>query len=94
MTEYTNQNMFDEWFPEEALADVLAGRDVEVNIGQVRGAWKRQLEKEVCAGRLVKWKGHWYPTPGAPCGIGPLKTCYGLPEIRDHYASFKAPTGR
>lgn len=78
-----------DWFPENMLADVLAGRDVVPDIGQVKGAWKRALDHEVRAGRLVKWRGYWHPTPGAPWGIGPLKTCYGRPEIRDLFASGK-----
>lgn len=66
-----------------ALTDVLAGREVIPNIGQVKGAWKKALDKEVKAGRLVTWKGHWFPLAGASFGIGPLKTCYGTPEARD-----------
>lgn len=90
MAEYTNANLWDEWFPESVLADVLAGEKVIPNIGQVRGVFKNVLEKEVRAGRLAKWQGHWHPSPGAPWGIGPLKTCYGTPEIRDMYAEAKA----
>lgn len=88
-TEFTNANIWTEWFPEEALSDVLAGRDVVANIGQVKGAWKAALEKEVRAGRLAKWKGRWFPTAGAPWGIGPLKDCYGLPSIAAEFASFR-----
>lgn len=83
--EFTNANIWTEWFPESALADVLSGRDVVPDIGQVRGVWKRQLEKEVKAGRLAKWKGKWYPVAGATFGLGPDKTCYGVPELRDHF---------
>lgn len=89
MTEYTNSNIWSEWFPEEALREVLAGRDVIPNIGQVKGVWKRQLEKEVKAGRLAKWKGKWYPVAGASWGLGPDKTCYGTPELRDHFSAFR-----
>lgn len=89
MAEYTNANIWTEWFPESALADVLAGRRVVANIGQVKGAWKRQLQHEVRAGRLVTWKGKWYPLAGAPTGIGPLKTCYGTPEVRDGFAEMR-----
>ena len=67
-------------FPESMLADVLAGRDVVPDIGQVKGAWGSALKREVKAGRLITWKGYWYPVAGAPRGIGPLKTCYGTPE--------------
>ena len=82
-TEFTSANIWDEWFPETALANVLAGRKVVANIGQVRGAWKRQLEREVRAGRLVKWRGKWFPVAGAKGAIGPDKTCYGTAELRD-----------
>ena len=90
VTEYTSANIWQDWFPEEALADLLAGRAVETNIGQVKGAWKRALAHEVKAGRLVTWQGHWYPVPGAPWGLGPLKTCYGTPEIAAYFAAAKA----
>ena len=70
-------------FPEHMLADVLAGRDVVPDIGQVNGAWKAALTREVKAGRLVTWKGHWFPVAGAPWGIGPLKTCYGTAEAAE-----------
>jgi len=88
--EFTSANIWDVWFPEEALADVLAGRDVVPNIGQVKGAWKAALEHEVRAGRLTKWRGHWYPVAGAPWGLGPLKTCYGRPEIAAQFGHAKA----
>ena len=90
VTEYTSANIWQDWFPEEALADLLAGRAVETNIGQVKGAWKRALAHEVKAGRLVTWQGRWYPVPGAPWGLGPLKTCYGTPEIAAYFAAAKA----
>lgn len=87
--EFNNSNIWEEWFPESALDDVLAGRDVVPDIGQVKGAWKRQLEKEVKAGRLTKWRGKWFPCAGSPFGIGPDKTCYGTPELRDYFAGMK-----
>lgn len=90
---HDNSNIWDEWFPEDRLAALLAGRYVEPNIGQVRGAWKAALEKEVRAGRLVKWKGYWHPMPGAPWGIGSLKTCYGVQAIRDHFAKVDVRDG-
>lgn len=92
-TEFTSANIWQDWFPERALADVLAGEDVVADIGQVKGAWKAALEKEVRAGRLAKWKGCWFPTAGAPGGIGPLKTCYGTPELAAHFAAQAALYG-
>lgn len=85
----TSANIWIEWFPENVLADVLAGREVVADIGQVKGAWKAQLQHEVRAGRLVTWKGKWFPVAGAPHGIGPDKTCYGTPEVRDLFVGMK-----
>lgn len=87
--EMTNANIWQDWFPESALADVLSGSDVVADIGQVKGCWKLTLEKEVRAGRLAKWRGKWFPQPGAPFGIGPDKTCYGLPEIGAYFAEMR-----
>jgi len=81
-TEITNANIWIDWFPECALADVLSGEDVVADIGQVKGAWKRALEHEVSAGRLVKWKGAWFPVAGSSFGLAPFKTCYGTPEAK------------
>lgn len=83
MSEYTSANIWDEWFPETTFADVLAGREVIANCGQVRGVWKRTLEREIRKGRLVKWRGRWFPIAGAPFGLGPLKVCYGTAEARE-----------
>lgn len=55
--------------------------DVVCNIGQVGKADARALDKLVRSGSLTKWRGYWFPVSGAPFGIGPLKTCYALPEI-------------
>ncbi len=77
-------------FPESMLADVLAGREVVPDIGQVNGAWKSALSREVKAGRLVTWKGHWHPIAGASWGVGPLKTCYGTPEAAEALRSLGA----
>lgn len=87
---FTSANIWDEWFPEGALADVLSGRDVVADIGQVKGVWRNALKKEVRAGRLATWRGKWFPLAGAPGGLGPDKTCYGTPEMRDYFASMKA----
>lgn len=86
MTEvdFTNANIWTEWVPESALAAVLSGEEVVADIGQVKGLWKRLLEKEVRSGRLTKWRGYWHPVPGAAHGIGPLKTCYGTPGAYQH----------
>jgi hypothetical protein len=81
--EHNQKNLWDKWFPESVLADLLAGRDVVPDIGQVRGVFKRALDHEVKAGRLVTWKGKWFPVAGAPFGLGPDKVCYGTAERRE-----------
>lgn len=89
--EFTNANIWTEWFPEAELAEVLSGEAVIADIGQVKGLWKRTLDLEVRAGRLTKWRGYWYPVAGAPWGMGPLKTCYGTPDA--HAAVRDLPFG-
>lgn len=54
---------------------------VIVNIGQIDAATRRALDRQVKAGRLCRWRGFWHPVPGASWGIGPLKTCWGIPEV-------------
>ena len=43
---------------------------------------RRELDREVRAGRLDRWRGYWAPVAGASMGLGPLKTCWGLPSVR------------
>lgn len=83
----TSANIWTHWVPEDVFAAILAGDQVIADIGQVGGLWKRMLEREVRAGRLAKWRGKWFPQAGAPFGMGPDKTCYGTPELRDAFAS-------
>lgn len=64
---------------QDIINEALAG-EVIVNIGQVDAETQRALDKLVRAGTLAKWRGHWYPTAGANFGIGPLKSCWGLPD--------------
>ena len=90
MSERSNANLWTEWFPERVLADVLAGRDVVPDLGQVKGIWKRTLQREVRAGRLVTWRGKWFPIAGAKFGMGPDKTCYGTTGLRDALAALPA----
>ena len=61
---------------------VFAG-EVICNIGQVSHAERRALDKLAKAGKLVKWRGYWYPDPRWPEGIGPLKSCWALPHVRN-----------
>ena len=67
----------------EQVMESLCRSDVIVNIGQIDAATQRKLEKMVRAGTVKKWRGHWFPIAGAPCGIGPLKTCYGIEPAHD-----------
>lgn len=54
-----------------------ARRNVVCNIGQLTKLEIRQLNAAAAAGEIEKWRGHWYPEPGASFGIGPLKSCWG-----------------
>jgi hypothetical protein len=63
------------------LDRVLTGY-VLCDIGQIDAHDKRILESAVRHGHIAKWRGRWYPHPGASYGIGPLKTCYGLASVR------------
>lgn len=63
-------------------AAAMAG-GVVVNIGQLKAKDKYLLDAAVKRGKLAKWRGHWWPVSGASYGIGPLKTCYGLPEVKE-----------
>ena len=52
------------------------------SIGQIDRDVRRELDREVRAGRLERWRGYWAPVAGASMGLGPLKTCWGLPSVR------------
>ena len=65
---------------DQALDTITAG-EVLCNIGQLDAATKRSLDRMVRHGEIAKWRGHWFPVSGASEGIGPLKTCYGIPSI-------------
>ena len=68
---------------------IEARRSVIPDIGQIDHQSKLALNRMVRAGEIAKWRGRWFPEAGARWGIGPLKTCYGPPEIRDYFAGFK-----
>lgn len=55
---------------------------VVVDIGQIDGSTRRALNREVAKGALMRWRGFWYPVAGASHGLGPLKTCWAVPEVR------------
>ncbi len=63
---------------QELIDEALAGK-VICNIGQVSAEAARKLDAMVKRGELAKWRGYWYPNAGANFGIGPLKSCWGLP---------------
>jgi hypothetical protein len=67
-------------FVAEALENPIA------DIGQIDDAGKRALARAVRAGTLAKWRGRWYPETGASYGLGPLKSCYGRPEMGEYYS--------
>jgi len=70
-------------FVAEALEDVVP------NIGQIDHMGKLALERAVRAGKLAKWRGHWHPVTGAHFGLGPLKTCYGRPDVAQYFAEWR-----
>lgn len=80
-------------FPKQdwIIPALLAG-EVIVNIGQIAPETAKQLAKMVRAGTVLKWRGKWYPVAGAAWGLGPDKTCWALPIVRDNIASWE--TGR
>ncbi|HEY9219510.1 MAG TPA: hypothetical protein VIO94_15795 [Phenylobacterium sp.] len=57
----------------------LSERGAIADIGQVSPADRRALDKAAREGRLVKYRGHW-DTLSPDFGIGPLKSCWALPE--------------
>jgi hypothetical protein len=67
-------------------SDIEAG-GVIVNIGNIDVATARTLDKLVKAGTLAKWRGYWFPVAGAQFGIGPLKTCWALPHIKEQVSN-------
>lgn len=89
-TELGSHNIWTEWVPEETLRAVLAGEEIIVDIGQVNDLWRQMLNREITTGRIVKWRGKWFPIPGARSGLGPDKTCYGTQEARDLVLSIPA----
>ena len=60
------------------------------NIGQLTADDKRDLDRWVRAGTVIKFKGRWFPLAGCPDGIGPLKTCYALPPVHAYVTSQEA----
>jgi hypothetical protein len=65
------------------MLDKFWSGDVICDIGQLNSADRAQLDKLVRKGIAKKWRGFWYPVPGATAyGFGPLKTCWAL---ADHY---------
>lgn len=79
---------------QELIDEALAGRII-CNIGQVGPQAARQLDKLVKAGKLAKWRGYWYPSAGSNFGIGPLKTCWGLPGyLSSPFVSNPSPLNR
>lgn len=63
--------------------------EVVVNIGQVTKGEERVLNQAVRAGKLVKWRGKWFPVAGASFGLGPDKTCWSTPEVAAQFADMK-----
>jgi hypothetical protein len=64
--------------PQDWFIPAAMDGEVIVNIGQIAPDTEKQLNKLVRAGTLTKWRGKWFPVAGAPFGLGPDKTCWGL----------------
>lgn len=65
----------------------LFERGAIADIGQIDAAHRRWLDKNAKAGALIKYRGRWdslHPS----FGIGPLKSCWALPELADAIAPF------
>lgn len=54
-----------------------AQKEVVVDCGQISKSDRGRLDRAAKKGMLDKWRGYWYPLPGASYGIGPIKTCFG-----------------
>lgn len=65
-----------------ALSEITRG-GVIVNIGQLDDRTARALNRLAKCGTLTKWRGKWFPVAGASFGIGPDKTCWALPAIKE-----------
>lgn len=61
------------------------------NIGQIPHRERLALERAVRAGTVAKWRGFWFPVAGSQMGVGPLKTCYGPPRLRELFAPRQSP---
>ena len=72
----------------EQLDRALAG-EVLVDIGHVGPVTRDALKRAVRAGKLVQWRGKWFPLAGAPGGIGPDKNCWSTPEVAAAFAEMK-----
>ncbi len=72
--------------------DAALRGEVVCNIGHLGKLDVKLLDRAVRAGKLVKWRGKWFPVAGAPFGIGPDKTCWSTPEVAAYFAEFRAGT--
>lgn len=63
--------------------------EVVVDIGHLGKIDVRLLDRAVRAGKLVKWRGKWFPNAGAPVGVGPDKNCWSTPEVASYFADMK-----
>jgi hypothetical protein len=67
-----------------------ASQYVVPDIGQIDAASMKTLRQLVKTGALASWRGKWYPHAGAPFGIGPDKTCYGTPAMKEFWTNWNA----
>ena len=74
----------------DQAVEIVESGQVIACIGQLDDGTRRELERLAKRGIIAKWRGYWHPVAGAPWGIGPLKTCYGVAAIRDGFAGWSA----
>lgn len=76
---------FQQW-----IVDRIMNGEVVPCIGQVTEKTKRELDRRAKQGAITKWRGRWFPIAGASFGLGPMKTCYGLPDVAVFVQSISA----
>lgn len=66
-----------------------AQQRVICNIGQITKKDLSALRRAAKAGTIEQWRGYWHPIPGAPIGLGPLKTCFGPVGSKAYFGGLK-----
>jgi hypothetical protein len=72
----------------------VASVRVIADTGYLTKSDRAALDRDVRLGKIAKWRGRWFPNPGAPWGIGPLKTCYGPHEAKECFDAVAGAAGK